>query len=70
MPYKWKSAAEWLDEKIDNLRDGKFAEQDIAAIARALASKLDGDSIQDLFQDEMDEDGFFKEESDETDSMQ
>lgn len=57
--YRHDSAHEWLDDRITSLsRPTKVA--DLAAIARDLMSKLDGDQIQDLFQSDMSADGFFE----------
>ncbi len=59
--YKWSHPAEWLNHKIDDSKEASFAVTELASMCRLLASKLDGDTIQDLFQDEMDEDGYFQE---------
>lgn len=45
----WSDAHSWLDSKP------------ICDYLRALLDKLDGDTIQDAFQNEMEEDGYFKE---------
>lgn len=57
--YRWSSANEWLDEKIDSARNAE-----LTSIAKQLASLVDGDQIQDIFQAEMEADGFFTEETD------
>lgn len=54
----WKSVHDWLDEHIDN---ATTADQELFSIAKSLARSVDGDTIQDLFQDEMEDDGYFKE---------
>lgn len=53
------SAHEWLDGRIAELSTG--AEAELLSIARELAGKLDSDTIQDIFQSDMDSDGYFKE---------
>ena len=70
--YKWSHASDWLEQKIDDLanagdeavsraeeRDLGRALSELRQLAHDLASKLDGDTIQDLFQSDMDADGFF-----------
>ena len=54
MRYKWQYPADWLSDKIDSARP-----VELASLARALASELDQDQIQDLFQAEMDADDYF-----------
>jgi hypothetical protein len=54
--YRWAHPSEWLDHWIEQ-------HQDVAALdslARALAAELDSDQLQDLFQAEMDADGYFR----------
>ena len=56
-------AGEWLEEHIAYLAketSGRTAGA-LVSLARDLASKLDGDAIQDLFQSDMESDEFFKE---------
>jgi hypothetical protein len=57
--YKWASPGEWLEDRLN-----RYAESDdmnaIHHIAQELLTKLDSDQIQDLFQDEMDAEGYFK----------
>ena len=53
--YRWSHPAEWLDHWITTHADDLPA---LDHIARELATKLDGDQIQDLFQDEMSADGY------------
>lgn len=59
--YRWRSPGEWLEHHIDRLRDSgsDHAALDLAALARELGRRLDSDTIQDCFQDEMDDDGYF-----------
>lgn len=54
--YKWDSAGDWLDDKLNATKN----EDALRAFARDLASKLDSDTIQDLFQSDMTRDGFFE----------
>jgi len=57
----WKSAHDWLDEHIDK---ATTEDQDwintLFNIAKCLAVNVDGDTIQELFQDEMEDDDYFK----------
>lgn len=54
--YHWSHPSEWLDHYLEQDTHDR---DDLIRIARALAGKLDGDQIQDEFQDEMTEDGYF-----------
>lgn len=57
--YRWASAPEWLSWKVNSHNDDAW---DTDAVYEALAliiPRLDADTIQDLFQDNMDKDGFF-----------
>lgn len=55
--YKYKSAHEWLKESLQREDDlGK-----LRAMAFTFAREMDGDAIQELFEKEMDADGFFEE---------
>ena len=53
--YRWAFPIMWLRDKIDVANV-----DDLRDIAAELASRLDSDTIQDLFQNEMDADGYFK----------
>ncbi len=55
--YRWSHPSEWLDYYLE---EPTHEIDDLIYIARALAQKLDGDQIQDLFQAEMDQDGYFR----------
>jgi hypothetical protein len=60
--YKWDHPLTWLYDYIDRIGAYNPADNpidELQAIARQLAEKLDGDQIQDLFQSEMDADGYF-----------
>lgn len=57
--YKWDHPSEWLEQRIQTLTTQED-HIELASIAHALAGRLDGDSIQDLFQAEMDDDGYFQ----------
>ncbi len=61
--YRWSHPIEWLQGKIDDLanqRDKDVAVTELRSIASELAGHLDGDTIQDIFQSEMDADGYFE----------
>lgn len=53
--YKYASAHEWLREHLSSIEDVEMLRQ----LAYQFARKMDGDDIQDLFEKEMDADGFF-----------
>lgn len=53
--HKWASAGEWL---LD-VASGWDADELYSAV-QSMAGRLDGDAIQDLFQAEMNDDGYFK----------
>ena len=57
--YRWAHPIEWLDEKITALSQADRVDE-LCSLARELGAKLDGDTIQDLFESEMDADGYFK----------
>jgi hypothetical protein len=57
--YRWSHPSEWLDDRIRTLTTEEDHDA-LADIAQSLAGRLDGDSIQDLFQSEMDADGYFQ----------
>ena len=52
--YKWAHPYNWFSEWIE-----KADEKRLREYLRILAGRLDGDQIQDLFEKEMDEDGYF-----------
>jgi hypothetical protein len=54
--YKWSSAAEWLLDQIEN----EWTPEQVQQCARELLQKVDNDTIQDLYQDDMSNDGFFE----------
>ena len=53
--YAWNHPREWLDYYLE----GDYDRQDLANIVRQLADELDADALQDLFQADMDEYGYF-----------
>ena len=57
MNYKYATATEWLKEASKDWDKSKLR---LALLL--LASECDSDQIQDHFQQEMDEDGYFQEE--------
>lgn len=54
--YKWASPVCWLDEQVR-----KADEATLRQMLLALMPSLDGDTIQDVFQFEMQVDGYFEE---------
>lgn len=56
--YRWATPYEWLIEKIDS---GDWDELRLRSELKDLALKLGSDAIQDEYQGEMDEDGYFNE---------
>ena len=59
--YRWAHAGEWLLEKIEEADPITLRQ-----MARLMAMEIDGDTIQGLFEADMDADGFFAEEDDES----
>jgi len=56
--YKWRNAQEWLEDRLNRLAD----EDDMNAIlsfAIDLVRQVDNDILQDLYQQEMTDAGFF-----------
>lgn len=67
--YKWDSAVEWLTDKAQGLaRNNDSAE--LLSIINTLASGIDNDTVQDHFQSEMEEDGFFTDLDKEKDAVE
>lgn len=60
--HKWAYPSEWLNDHVDESR-GNNAE--LFSVINTLMSKLSEDDIQDLFQAEMERDGYFRVESEE-----
>lgn len=56
--YKWATPGEWLLEQIDN----EWTPEQIQDALRQLVLQTDSDTLQDLFQDDMDTDGYFEPE--------
>ena len=54
--YKWQSPLDWLIEKSEGWTVELLRREFIA-----VASKLDSDQLQDLYENEMDDDGYFDE---------
>uniref|UniRef100_A0A6M3L1E3 Uncharacterized protein n=1 Tax=viral metagenome TaxID=1070528 RepID=A0A6M3L1E3_9ZZZZ len=54
--YRWSYPLEWLREHLDGLhtQDGELLSE-----AKELASQLDSDQIQDIYETDMDKDGYF-----------
>jgi len=57
--YKWDSPAEWLDKKIQKLSDSGDV-TGLCQILRDILPNIDNDIIQNIYQEEMDEDGYFE----------
>ena len=55
---RWSNPQEWLSDKIGQLAD-KDEMNEIVTIAHSLMNMLDADQIQDGFQQEMTDDGYF-----------
>ena len=53
--YRWDHVHAWFDHYLEADRD----REELANLCRQLAEKLDSDQLQDLFQGEMDDDGYF-----------
>jgi hypothetical protein len=53
--YKWDSSYEWLIEKVQKTDDVT----ELKSILFEIIPKIDVDEIQFIFQNEMDEDGYF-----------
>lgn len=58
--YKWANAYEWLSDYLDTVEDTHV----FHFIIKELARKLDGDTLQDIFEDMMDVTGYFEPEED------
>lgn len=52
--YKWNNPQEWLLEQAE-----LWPAEMLLSVVRDLVSRTDADTIQDLFQSEMDKDGYF-----------
>lgn len=52
--YKWPNAHAWLSHKVDS-----WNEQELLTNFKLMIANLNGDQIQDEFQHEMDQDGYF-----------
>lgn len=55
--YKWDSPHAWLMHKVNKTRTTR---SELIGFIDSLAGRLDSDSIQDLFEAEMDADGYFR----------
>ena len=55
MTYRWNNPGEWLNEKIERANG-----LELLALLTRIVSTMDFDTIQDLFQAEMDQDGYFQ----------
>ena len=57
MHYKWSNPYDWF---VDCLEKDRWTHEELIQIAASFALEAGSDKIQDLFQPEMDEDGYFK----------
>ena len=55
--YKWKNPLEWLEDAIQTWSPNELKVEFIE-----LAMRLDHDAIQDLYQSDMEKDGYFNKE--------
>ena len=60
MSYKWDCPYDWLCDKLNG-----WDEATLRGEIRILAARLDSDTLQDLYQSEMEADGYFEEVNDE-----
>lgn len=56
MTYRWNNPQEWLLDRVRGESPGW-----VFAAIETIIPLLDADFVQDLFQDEMDRDGYFEE---------
>jgi hypothetical protein len=61
--YKWEYPLEWLEERLNETNDPEVLRDFALTLARS--PEMDSDAIQDLFQDDMSEDGYFLAEGEE-----
>ena len=52
--YKWDRPHDWLDQYL-----AKLNPHESRALVRHLAMRLDADDVEEVFQDDMDADGYF-----------
>ncbi len=62
--YKWSSPQSWLDDRIQALAEKRDV-NGLVEVINALIFHVDADQIQDIFQSEMDSDGYFKPDDEE-----
>ena len=60
MGYKWNNPGDWLHERVQSA-----GEDVLRGYLTAIIGSLDSDTIQDIFQSEMDADGYFDEDEEE-----
>jgi len=60
---RWANPYDWVYDKICELRDrgDREAPAQLTSMAILMAAELSHDQLQDLFQNAIDEDGYFKE---------
>lgn len=59
--YQWPTPGDWLLHHIERQGDDCDAVVKLDALCREIASYLDDDTVQHIFQAEMDDDGYFQE---------
>ena len=59
MAYRWGNPAEWLADWIDNA-----GSMELLIMLRTVTAGMDFDTIQEHFQSQMDQDGYFQERED------
>lgn len=58
--YRWDYPLEWLEERLNETNDPEVLRDFALTLARS--PEMDSDALQDLFQDDMTEDGYFRAE--------
>lgn len=56
MRFRWETVHEWLAEYVEEIGETK-----LRWVIQQMAEKLDADTLQNLFEPEMDEMGYFEE---------
>jgi hypothetical protein len=57
MSYKWAFPHDWLMDQAEH----HWTPEQVLCALREIVSKCDADTLQDIFQTEMDTDGYFQE---------
>lgn len=67
--YKWASPHDWLIAKISRHNDANEVSE-LVSICQDLVGEVDNDTIQDMYQSEMDADGYFDSEDESSEDTQ